>query len=97
MSREGPIKINWGDIAWVLVMGAQGGLMLAAPVLAGLVVGYWLDTSLDTLPWITLVLALLGTVTGPLLLYRWVMSVVRRRIGRQEERQQESAPEERNP
>jgi len=96
VSGERPIKINWGDIAWVLVMGAQGGLMLATPVLAGLALGYWLDTTLNTLPWITLVLALLGTVTGPFLLYRWVMSVVKRRISKQEERQEESGPEERD-
>lgn len=60
--------------------------MVALPVVIGLALGYWLDSQFGTLPWITLVLTLIGAMLGPVLLYRWVMSVVQRRM---EEKQDE--------
>jgi ATP synthase protein I len=71
---------NLGDVAWVLGIGAQGGLMVALPVIGGLALGYWLDRMFGTLPWITLTLTLIGAMAGPVVLYRWVMSVVRQRM-----------------
>lgn len=78
---------RWGtfrDIAWVLGVGSQAGLMLAVPVLLGLVVGYLLDRRLGTLPWITLVLTLIGIVSGPIMVYRLVTRAVRDRFEQKE-------------
>jgi F0F1-type ATP synthase assembly protein I len=75
-------NVNWKDLAWALSIGAQGGFILALPVLAGLALGYWLDTRVfDTLPWLTLLLLLPGMVIGPLILYRRAVSAVKRRMG----------------
>jgi F0F1-type ATP synthase assembly protein I len=85
---------KWVDAAWVPVMGAQGGLMIALPVLIGLALGFWLDKQLGTLPWISLVLVLLGATVGPIMLYRWVMSSVATRLeSRMKKRQDEEMPE----
>jgi F0F1-type ATP synthase assembly protein I len=67
---------KWSDVAWVLVMGAQGGLMIALPVLIGLGAGFLLDRQFDTVPWLSLVLTLIGAILGPIVLYRWVMTTV---------------------
>lgn len=80
---------KFGDVIWVLVFGAQGGLILAIPVLAGLVLGYWLDMRYDSLPWITLGLTLVGAIIGPLLLYRWMNTVVKERMPRKKKQQEE--------
>jgi F0F1-type ATP synthase assembly protein I len=77
-SRKSPIK--WGDAVWVLGMGARGGLLIALPVLAGLAVGYLLDSRFGTLPWISLVLTAIGGFVGPFMLYRWVVSAVKKRL-----------------
>ena len=71
-----PNSSKWSDVAWVLTMGAQGGLMIALPVLIGLGTGFLLDRQFDTLPWISLVLTLIGAIIGPIMLYRWVMMSV---------------------
>lgn len=71
---------RWGDIAWMLAVSAQGGLMVAVPVIGGLALGYALDRYFGTLPWITLALTLIGAVTGPVLLYRWASAVVKQRM-----------------
>jgi F0F1-type ATP synthase assembly protein I len=85
---------KWADAAWVLAMGAQGGLMIALPVLVGLAVGYWLDSQFDTLPWISLVSVLIGATVGPIMLYRWVTaSVVARVESRMKKRQDEETSE----
>jgi F0F1-type ATP synthase assembly protein I len=76
---------NWRDVPWALATSAQGGLLIALPVVAGLALGYWLDGRFGTLPWITLVLTLIGALLGPVLLYRWVMSVVQRRMERKQD------------
>ncbi len=84
-------SIKWAESFWVLSMAAQGGLMVAFPVLAGLALGFWLDSQLGTLPLITLVLTLIGGIVGPIILYRWVTSVVAERIKhrKQDEENQE--------
>jgi F0F1-type ATP synthase assembly protein I len=91
MSRR---SIKWSDAAWVLAMGAQGGLMIALPVLLGLAVGFWLDSQFDTLPWISLVFVLIGTSVGPILLYRWVISSVAQRAESRMKRSREEQDEE---
>jgi len=76
-SSRGNLRKAGKDAAWVLAMGAQGGLMLALPVVAGLALGFWLDRTLGLgFPWLTLVMTLVGAVVGPVLLYRWVMRTV---------------------
>jgi F0F1-type ATP synthase assembly protein I len=69
-----------GEIAWILAVSGQGGLMLALPVVCGLGLGYMLDRYFGTLPWLTLALTLIGAIIGPVLLYRWATSMVRRRL-----------------
>ncbi|RLG31526.1 hypothetical protein DRN98_06505 [Methanosarcinales archaeon] len=71
---------KWRDIPWALATSAQGGLMVALPVMGGLALGYWLDMRFGTLPWVTLALTLIGGMLGPVVLYRWVMIVVERRM-----------------
>jgi F0F1-type ATP synthase assembly protein I len=78
--------MNMKDIFWVLAVASQSGLSIALPVLIGLAVGYWIDTRLGTLPWLTLFLTLVGAAIGPVITYRWVISSVRRRL---EERKDE--------
>ncbi len=73
---------KWVDVAWVLMMGAQGGLMISLPVLIGLALGFWLDNQLDTLPWISLGFVLIGSIIGPIVIYRWVTSSVAQRVER---------------
>ena len=84
-------SVDWTEAAWVLAMAAQGGLMVAFPVLAGLALGFWLDTRFGTLPWISLVLTLIGGTVGPIMLYRWVTSAVKQRM---EQKQDEEKPEQ---
>jgi F0F1-type ATP synthase assembly protein I len=78
MARK-PGLFNWSDVAWMTVMAAQGGMMVALPVLVGLVVGFWLDSRWGTLPWISLLLTIIGSILGPTMLYRWVTAVASRR------------------
>jgi predicted F0F1-ATPase subunit len=73
--------INVKDVVWVLAVGSQIGLSIASPVILGLAVGYWLDHRLGSLPWITLLLTLIGTILGPVVAYRWATSMVRQRFG----------------
>lgn len=70
--------VDLKDAVWVLAVGSQLGLSIALPVIIGLAVGYWIDTRLGTLPWITLLLTLIGTVIGPIIAYRWVISTIRK-------------------
>jgi len=72
--------MNMKDVFWVLAVGSQVGLSIALPVVAGLAVGYWIDMRLGSLPWITLLLTLIGTAIGPVIAYRWVVSTVRQRF-----------------
>ncbi len=73
-------KYKWQDTAWVLALGGQAGLLIAFPVLLGLAGGYFLDRALDTLPFITLFFTLIGIIGGPILVYRWINSTVRKRL-----------------
>lgn len=81
-------KVDRSDMLWALGMGGRGGLLIAGPVLLGLVAGWWLDNRLSTLPWITLGLTLIGAVLGPFIAYRWIMDAVRRQVDKREEREQ---------
>lgn len=84
--EESNQKIKWQNAIWGLTISAQGGLMVALPVIGGLALGYWLDMRFGTLPWITMVITLVMSAIGPLLLFRWVKKVVKqRRQKRQEE------------
>lgn len=76
---------DFKSAAWVLAMGSQLGLSIALPVLIGLAVGYWIDTRLGSLPWVTLLLTLIGTVIGPIIVYRWVIYTVQKRFEEGEE------------
>lgn len=80
---------KFSDVVLVLVLGAQGGLMLALPALASIALGYWLDMRYDSLPWITLGLTIIGVVTGPILLHRYMKTVVKKRMREQEDDQEE--------
>jgi len=82
-------RSRWGDVAWMLAVSAQGGLMVAVPVVFGLGVGYALDRTFGTLPWITLALTLVGAISGPVLLYRWATAMVRQRM--EDNRDEESS------
>ncbi|MEA3349421.1 MAG: AtpZ/AtpI family protein [Chloroflexota bacterium] len=77
--KESSQKGKYQGAFWALAVGAQGGLVIALPVVVALALGYWLDSQFGTLPWITLVLTLIGAVAGPIVIYRWVTKVVRRR------------------
>jgi ATP synthase protein I len=85
---------NWRDIAWVLAIGAQGGLMVALPAVAGLALGFWLDNQFGTLPWLTLICTLIGAMSGPVVLYRWVTNVVKQRVESRMGKQVEDGEEE---
>jgi len=79
----GQKQINWKDIAWVLSIASQLGISIAGSVLIGLVVGWWLDNRLHTLPWITLLLTLAGTIVGPIIAYRFLIKAIQQQdIGR---------------
>ncbi|MBN1954521.1 MAG: AtpZ/AtpI family protein [Anaerolineae bacterium] len=65
------------DTVWVLGVGSQAGVMLAAPVLLGLLAGYFLDKLLGTLPLFTLVFVLIGMIGGPIIVYRMVTRAVK--------------------
>ena len=79
-------KDKYRGAFWALAVGTQGGLMVALPVVIALALGYWLDRQFGTLPWITLGLTLIGAISGPIVLFRWVTRVVKRRTeGKQDE------------
>lgn len=77
--------LDFKDVILVLAVGSQIGLSIALPVLIGLAVGYWIDRRLGSLPWITLVLTLIGAVVGPVMAYRWAITTVCRQFERKEE------------
>ena len=83
------------DAVWVLGMGAQGGFLVATPVLLGVGIGVLLDRWLGTLPWITILFTLIGGVVGPVMLYRWVKTTVAKRVEQRiaEKRDGEEKPE----
>jgi predicted F0F1-ATPase subunit len=68
------------DMAYGCALASQVGIAIAAPVLIGLVIGYWIDRSLGTLPWIALALTAVGAIIGPIIAYRWVTTAMRQRF-----------------
>jgi len=81
------LPINWADTIWILVMGARGGLVIALPVLAGLALGFLLDSHFGTLPIISLVLTAIGGIIGPVMLYRWVVLAVKQRLEAEQDKE----------
>lgn len=77
------------DMTWGCALASQMGLVIAGPVLLGLAAGYWLDLRLGTLPWITLFLTAVGTVSGPIIAYRGVIKAVRQRFAGREQVEEE--------
>ncbi len=55
-----------------LALAASVSTNLAAPIVGGIVLGYFLDEWLGTKPWLVLVGSLLGTTGAFLALYRIV-------------------------
>lgn len=49
-----------GEIARAMALISQIGMMMTASIIAGLLVGRWLDAKLGTEPWFALGLLLLG-------------------------------------
>ena len=80
MSQENKYKVDLRDAIWVLGMGAQGGFLVAVPVLIGLGLGIWLDRQFGTLPLIAILLTLIGGIIGPFMLYRWVKHSVAHQV-----------------
>ncbi|MGB5932253.1 MAG: AtpZ/AtpI family protein [Anaerolineae bacterium] len=70
---------------WILGFSIQAALGIALPVLLGVGVGWWLDSLLNSFPWITVVLTAAGIFVGPIIVYRWVTRKVEQRL-RQEKR-----------
>ncbi len=68
------------DMTYGCALASQVGIVIAAPVLLGVTVGYWLDLRLGTLPWIALALTAIGAVVGPIIAYRWVTTAMRQRF-----------------
>jgi F0F1-type ATP synthase assembly protein I len=95
MSQEEKYKIDLREAVWVLGMGAQGGFLVAIPVLVGLGIGVLLDRQFGTMPWITIILTLIGGIAGPAMLYRWVKTSVARQVEKrlEEKRKGEEKPE----
>jgi len=85
---------DWRDAIWGLALATQVGAAIAFPVLLGLAVGWWIDNRLHTLPWITLLLTGVGTVSGPIVAYRWVTTAVRQRMAAKSKEGEEEQTEE---
>lgn len=57
-------EVEWGESLRSLVLVVQVGLVVLTPPLVGLFLGLWMDRGLDTRPWVTMTLTVLGTVAG---------------------------------
>jgi F0F1-type ATP synthase assembly protein I len=57
-------KVEWESPLSSLVVVARIGLVVITPLLLGLFLGLWLDGRLETRPWLTLTLAVVGAVGG---------------------------------
>lgn len=78
------------DMAYGCALASQVGFAIAGPVLVGLVVGYWLDLRLGTLPWLSLALTAVGAIVGPIIAYRWVTTAMRQRFAGREQVEEEN-------
>jgi len=56
--------LSWRESLRSLAFVARVGLVAIAPLLAGLFLGRWVDGWLDTHPWVTLILTVVGSVAG---------------------------------
>ena len=67
-----------GAILRSLALITRLGLMAVSPVLIGLFLGLWLDSRLQTRPWVTLFLTALGILVGLVGVYRLSSSLTER-------------------
>ena len=67
-----------GTILRSLSLVTRLGLMAVSPVLIGLFLGLWLDSRLQTRPWVTLFLTALGILVGLVGVYRLSSSLTER-------------------
>lgn len=56
----------------------QVAFLMLTPIIGGVYLGNWLDTTLNTSPWILLVCIILGVGTAFMSLYKFVMTVTRK-------------------
>ena len=58
-----------------LALAASVSTSLAAPIIGGILLGFWLDRWLGTQPWMILVFTILGTVGAFIALIRTVNKI----------------------
>ena len=71
---------SWQERIWVLAVAGQAGLYIAFPVLAGMVIGYFLDRLFNTYILFAVLLSMAGFGAGIFLVYRWVQTTVKKRL-----------------
>jgi len=57
-------EVEWSDSARALAFVARIALVTITPLVVGLLLGLWIDARLDTRPWVTLALTVLGATSG---------------------------------
>lgn len=57
-------EVEWSESARALTFVAQIALVTVTPLVVGLFLGLWIDMRLDTRPWVTLALTVLGAASG---------------------------------
>jgi F0F1-type ATP synthase assembly protein I len=73
-------KTPWQERIWVLAVAGQAGIYIAFPVLAGMVIGYFLDRLFNTYILFAALLSMAGFGAGIFLVYRWVQTTVKDRL-----------------
>jgi F0F1-type ATP synthase assembly protein I len=73
-------KSPWQERIWVLAVAGQAGIYIAFPVLAGMVIGYFLDRQLGTYILFAALFSMTGFGAGIFLVYRWVKTTVHQRL-----------------
>lgn len=58
-----------------IALAASISTGLAAPIVGGFLLGYFLDKAYETKPWMLLVCGMIGTIGGFLALYRTVNKI----------------------
>ncbi len=56
--------VEWADSVRALALVARIALVTVTPLVVGLFLGLWIDALLDTRPWLTLALTVLGATSG---------------------------------